>query len=111
MSKGLGRFTKTIVQSPMELSVGITIGFHNVPKLWGDDTVRPQERISDFKSGVKAVGKEFGFGWYDGITGLFTQPWNGAQKDGTSGFIKGIGKGIGGFIAKPGAGMFGVLGY
>jgi hypothetical protein len=111
MSKGLGRFTKTLVQSPMELSVGITRGFHNVPKLWGDDTVRPQERISDLKSGIKAGGKEFGFGWYDGVTGLFTQPWNGAQKDGTSGFIKGIGKGIGGFIAKPGAAMFGVLGY
>lgn len=110
-SKGIGRFAKALVQSPMELSVSITKGFHNAPKMWGDDTVRPQERIIDFKSGVKAVGKEFGYGWYDGVTGLVTQPWKGAQKEGAGGFLKGLGKGIGGFVAKPGAAMLGVLGH
>ncbi|KAG9189629.1 hypothetical protein G6011_06497 [Alternaria panax] len=74
----------------------------------GDDTVRPQEKVSDSKSGMKAVGREFGFGWYDGVTGLFTQPWKGAQKEGTSGFFKRIGKGIGGSMAKPGAALFGI---
>ena len=107
-SRGFGRIVKAGIQSPMELSVGITKGFHNAPKLWGDDTVRPQEKVSDFKSGMKAVGREFGFGWYDGVTGLFTQPWKGAQKEGASGFFKGIGKGIGGFITKPGAALFGI---
>lgn len=110
-SKGFGRIVKAAVQSPMELSMGITKGFHNTPKLWGDDTVRPQEQVSDLKSGVKAIGKEFGFGWYDGVTGLFTQPWKGAQKEGTSGFFKGIGKGIGGFATKPGAALFGIPSY
>ncbi|KAJ4342528.1 hypothetical protein N0V95_006929 [Ascochyta clinopodiicola] len=110
-SKGFGRIVKAALQSPMELSLGITKGFHNVPKLWGDDTVRRQERVSDFRSGVKAVGKEFGFGWYDGVTGLVTQPWYGAQKEGASGFLKGIGKGIGGFLTKPGAALFGIPAY
>ena len=110
-SKGFGRIVKAAVQSPMELSVSITEGFHNAPKLWGDDTVRPQQQVSDFKSGAKAVGKEFAFGWYDGVTGLVTQPWKGAQKEGTSGFLKGIGKGIGGFVTKPGAALFGIPGY
>lgn len=110
-SKGFGRFAKALVQSPMELSVSITKGFHNVPRLYGDDTVRPQQRVSDFRSGVKAAGKEFGYGWYDGITGLFTQPWKGAQTEGTGGLVKGIGKGIGGFVTKPGAAMLGLLGY
>jgi len=110
-SKGAGRFAKALMQSPMDLSVSFVQGFHNVPKLWGDDTVRPQERVKDFKSGMKAVGREFGLGWYDGLTGLVTQPWQGAQKEGTAGFFKGIGKGIGGFIAKPSAAMFGVLGH
>jgi hypothetical protein len=110
-SKGAGRFAKALVQSPMELSVSFTKGFHNIPKLYGDDTVRPQQRVSDLKSGFKAVGKEFGYGWYDGITGIFTQPWNGAQKDGASGFAKGIGKGIGGLLTKPGAALLGILGY
>ncbi|KAH8821983.1 putative glucosyl/glucuronosyl transferase [Xylogone sp. PMI_703] len=110
-SKGFGRIVKAGLEAPMELAVSFTKGFHNTPKLWGDDTVRPQEQVSGLKSGLKAVGKEFGFGWYDGVTGLFTQPWKGAQKEGTSGFIKGIGKGIGGFATKPGAALFGIPGY
>jgi UDP:flavonoid glycosyltransferase YjiC (YdhE family) len=110
-SKGLGRFAKALVQSPMELSMSFTKGFHNIPKLWGDDTVRPQVKVTDFRSGAKAAGKEFGLGWYDGVTGLVTQPWKGAQKEGASGFFKGIGKGMGGFIPKAGAGSFGILGY
>ncbi|KAH6878387.1 hypothetical protein J4E91_000045 [Alternaria rosae] len=110
-SKGFGRIVKAGVQSPMELSVGITKGFHNAPRLWNDTTVRPQEKVTDLKSGMVAIGREFGFGWYDGVTGLFTQPWKGAQKEGTSGFFKGVGKGIGGFIAKPGAALFGIPSY
>jgi hypothetical protein len=43
---------------------------------------------------------------YDGITGLVTQPLRGAEKEGTAGLIKGIGKGIGGLILKPGAGKY-----
>jgi UDP:flavonoid glycosyltransferase YjiC (YdhE family) len=110
-SKGFGRIVKTALQSPMDLSMSITEGFHNAPKLWGDDTVRPPQKVSDLKSGARAVGKEFAFGWYDGVTGLVTQPWKGAQKEGTSGFLKGIGKGIGGFLTKPGAALFGIPGY
>ncbi|KAK4961034.1 hypothetical protein LTR10_001523 [Elasticomyces elasticus] len=110
-SKGVGRIVKAIGQGPMDISVSIVQGSHNIPKLWGDNTVRPQERVSDFKSGMAAVGREFAYGWYDGVTGLFTQPWKGAQKEGASGFVKGIGKGVGGFIAKPTAAMFGVPAY
>jgi hypothetical protein len=110
-SKGIGRFAKALVQSPMEISLSLTKGLHNAPKMWGDDTVRPQERVSDLKSGFKAVGKEFSYGFYDGITGLVTHPWKGAQKEGASGFMKGLGKGIGGIATKPGAAMLGVLGH
>ncbi|KAF2689919.1 glycosyltransferase family 1 protein [Lentithecium fluviatile CBS 122367] len=111
MSKGAGRFVKAVVQGPVDISVNLTRGMHNIPKLWGDDTVRPQERVSDLKSGVKAVGREFGFGFYDGISGLVTQPWKGAQEKGVSGFAKGVGKGIGGFLAKPGAACLGILSH
>lgn len=110
-SKGLGRSLKAFVQTPMDVTVGLTKGFHNFPKLWGDDTVRPQEQVSDFKSGATAAGKEFGYGWYDGVTGLVTQPWRGAQKEGATGFVKGIGKGVAGFATKPTAGFAGLLGH
>jgi UDP:flavonoid glycosyltransferase YjiC (YdhE family) len=109
--KGLGRFTKAVVQSPMDMTMGFTKGFHNLPKAWGDDTVRPQPQIDSFLSGAKSAGKEFGLGMYDGITGLVTQPWKGAQKEGVGGFAKGFGKGIGGLVAKPSAAAFGILGY
>ena len=73
-SKGLGRIVQAAVQAPVEISVGITKRIHNLPKLWEDDTVRSQEQISDSKAGAIVAGKEFGFGWYDGVTGLFAQP-------------------------------------
>jgi len=95
----------------MEMSVGITKGFHNLPRLWNDDTVRPQERVTDLKSGFKAIGREFGFGIYDGVSGLVTQPWQGARRDGATGFFKGVGKGLGGLAAKPGAAVFGIAGH
>ena len=46
---------------------------------------------------------------YDGVTGLVTQPWKGARKEGTSGFFKGVGKGIGKFGTKMTAGATGIL--
>ena len=46
----------------------------------------------------------FGLGFYDGITGLVTQPLEGAKREGFSGLAKGFGKGIGGLVFKPGAG-------
>ena len=42
----------------------------------------------------------------DGISGLVTQPLAGAKKEGMAGFLKGFGKGIGGVVLKPAAGMF-----
>lgn len=41
---------------------------------------------------------------FDGISGLVTQPFEGAKKEGVVGLIKGFGKGIGGVVLKPGAG-------
>ena len=48
--------------------------------------------------------QEFGYGIYDGISGLVTQPLGGAKKEGFLGLIKGFGKGIGGVVLKPQAG-------
>lgn len=111
VSKGAGRFVRALVQGPVNISVNLTRGMHNIPKLWGDDTVRPQERVSDLRTGVKAVGREFGFGFYDAITGLVTQPVKGAREHGASGLVAGIGKGVGGFLPKLGAACLGILSH
>ena len=95
----------------MDFTLSLAQGFHNAPKLYGDTTVRKAEKITDLQSGLKAAGREFGYGFYDGITGLVTQPLAGAQKEGAAGFIKGAAKGFGGLILKPGAGIWGLPGY
>jgi hypothetical protein len=58
----------------------------------------------------------FGYGFYDGITGLVTDPLKGAKKEGAAGFVKGVGQGIfsvpfrvmGGVWAVPGYAMKGI---
>ncbi|TEY85704.1 hypothetical protein BOTCAL_0013g00120 [Botryotinia calthae] len=109
--KGISRIVGAGLKSPMDFTLGLARGFHNAPKLYGDDTVRPQEKVTDFQSGLKAAGREFGYGMFDGITCLVTQPLRGAEKEGAAGLIKGIGKGIAGVVLKPGAAIWGLPGY
>ncbi|KAK8906641.1 hypothetical protein QC760_005224 [Botrytis cinerea] len=102
-----GSITKaTLVSVPMALADG----FHAVPKLYGEK-VRDHGPLTDWKSGGVVAGKSFGYGFYDGITGIVTQPMQGAKKDGALGFAKGLAKGTVGLITKPGAAMFGLMAY
>ncbi|KAI1433862.1 hypothetical protein GGR50DRAFT_461116 [Xylaria sp. CBS 124048] len=109
--RSINNIISTGVKSPMNFCMGIAKGFRNAPNLYNDDTVRLTEKVTDFRSGLKVAGKEFGFGLYDGITGLVTQPIKGAQKEGGAGFVKGFGKGIGGLILKPSAAVWSLPAY
>ncbi|KAK4176126.1 family 1 putative glycosyltransferase [Triangularia setosa] len=91
--------------------LGVARGFRNAPKLYHDDTVRPVEKVTGFSSGVRLAGKEFSLGVYDGVSGLFTQPWKGAQKEGPVGLVKGFGKGVGGFFLKNSAAFWSIPAY
>lgn len=95
----------------MDLSLAIAQGFHNAPRLYGDSTVRTPIRVSGIQSGLKAAGSEFVFGIYDGVTGLWLQPYRGAKENGAVGLVKGVGKGFGGFILKDLAAIIGPFGY
>ena len=101
----------TYVLAPMDLSLAIAQGFHNAPRLYGDTTVRKPTRISGIQSGLRAAGEEFVYGVYDGWTGLVKHPYQGAKTDGALGFVKGMGKGVGGFVLKDLAAIFGPFGY
>lgn len=105
-NKGISRIIGTGLKAPMEFTLGLSRGFHNAPKIYGDETVRKEERVAGVKSGLKAGGKGLGLGLYDGITGLFTQPVRGAMNGGLVGGVTGLGKGIGGIVCKPAAGKF-----
>jgi hypothetical protein len=99
------RIVSTGAKTPMNFCLSLARGFRNAPRLYNDDTVRPEEKVTGLASGIKVAGKEFGLGLYDGISGLVTQPIKGAEKEGGVGLLKGIGKGVGGLVLKSGAGM------
>ncbi|KAL8831072.1 MAG: hypothetical protein Q9170_005452 [Blastenia crenularia] len=109
--KGIGRIVSAGLKSPMDFTLSLARGFHNAPKLYGDDMVRHPDKVTGIRTGLKAAGKEFGYGMYDGVSGIFTQPIHGAKQEGVGGFIKGVGKGIGGFLLKPQAAFFSLPAY
>lgn len=55
--------------------------------------------------------KGLGYGLYDGLSGFIMQPVRGARSKGASGFVQGLGRGVGGLVFKPAAGACGVPGY
>ena len=108
---GLARTGSALARAPMDLSLALAQGFHNAPRLYGDPTVRRPARITGMKSGLKAAGKEFVFGIYDGFSGLIVQPYTGARDNGAIGFVKGVGMGLTGFVLKDLAAIIGPFGY
>ncbi|KAF1971590.1 UDP-Glycosyltransferase/glycogen phosphorylase [Bimuria novae-zelandiae CBS 107.79] len=91
--KGVGRIVGAGFKSPLDFSMNIAQGFHNMPKLYGGE-VRQVDKVTGFQSGLKTAAKQFGFGLYDGIAGIVTDPYKGAKKEGGVGFVKGVGRGI-----------------
>lgn len=110
-AKGVGQSAKTFVKMPLDFYYAMTLGFHNAPRLYGDSTVRPAPHIRGMKSGLTAARDELAYGLADGITGLVRLPYLDAKADGVVGFFKGTGKGIGGLVLKPTAGVLGVGAY
>ncbi|CZT42943.1 uncharacterized protein RSE6_02911 [Rhynchosporium secalis] len=109
--KGISRIVGTGLKAPMDMALNISRGFGNVPRLYGDKTVRKEEKVTGVVSGLGAAGKGFGLGLFDGITGLITQPMEGAKKGGLGGFFAGVGMGLGGVVCKPTAGAVGLAAY
>ncbi|KAF1939015.1 UDP-Glycosyltransferase/glycogen phosphorylase [Clathrospora elynae] len=108
--KGLARMIGAGFKSPMDFSLNVAKGFHNVPKLYGAE-VRQVDKVTDLQSGIRTAAKEFGFGLYDGITGIVTDPYKGAKKEGGIGFVKGVGRGIMSVPFRVMGGAWSVPGY
>ncbi|KAH4020808.1 hypothetical protein HBI38_172410 [Parastagonospora nodorum] len=107
-------FRKTggaIARFPMNFTLALTQGFHNAPRLYGDETVRRPPRVTGFHSGLRAGRDELIYGVKDGVTGLVTQPIRGAKQKGVVGAARGVGFGIGGFVLKDIAAIIGPGAY
>jgi len=57
--KGLARIGTAGLKSPMLMSHGLTRGFHNMPKLYGEE-VREFENVTGFRSGMKVSAQVSG---------------------------------------------------
>lgn len=112
VAEGVGRSTRAIATAPIDLSVALAQGFHNAPRLYGDDTVRRPTRVTGIRSGLRAARSEFVFGVYDAWTGVVRLPYRGARHGGgVEGFAKGVGMGVTGFGLKNIAAVVGPVGY
>jgi hypothetical protein len=54
--KGLARIIGAGFKSPMDFSLNVARGFHNVPKLYGAE-VRQVDKVTDFQSGIRTAAK------------------------------------------------------
>ena len=58
---GAGKSVKQIVgaglKSPMDFTLSLAQGFHNAPRLYGDQSVRQADKVTGLQSGLKAAGK------------------------------------------------------
>ncbi|KAF1850587.1 uncharacterized protein K460DRAFT_271296 [Cucurbitaria berberidis CBS 394.84] len=108
--KGVGRMIAASLKSPMLMMHGVTRGFHNLPKLYGEE-VREYDNITNLRSGLLVSAKSFGYGLSDGLKDLVAKPIDGAEQNGIVGFGTGLAKGFGNAMFKPAAGACGLIGY
>ncbi|KAH7562778.1 hypothetical protein BM1_02298 [Bipolaris maydis] len=109
-AKGLGRVVTTSLKSPALIMHGVTRGFHNLPKTYGEE-VRVYEEVTGLRSGLLVSAKSFGYGLGDGIRDFASKPIDGAEKNGIIGFSAGLVTGIANLAFKPTAGACGLIGY
>ena len=110
--RGVGHSTKVLIRMPVDLCYALTLGSHNAPRLYGDSSVRtPPCPITGFRSGLHAAGVEFVYGISDGVCGLVRLPRRGMEFGDRMGFASGLGKGLGGLVLKPTAGVVGLAGF
>ncbi len=57
--KGVTGIVGAGLKAPMDITHNVARGFHNLPKMYGDETVRPLEKVTDVQSGLQAAGKVF----------------------------------------------------
>ncbi|KZV64473.1 glycosyltransferase family 1 protein [Peniophora sp. CONT] len=106
--KGIINTAVAIPKGVMKIVVSIHEGFVNMPALYGSE-VRDTGEITGFQSGVKKAGKDFFYGYYDGITGLVKEPMQGAKKEGFAGLVKGSARSFVNATMRPAAGIVGLV--
>jgi hypothetical protein len=55
--KGITGMVGAGLKAPVDITYNMARGFHNLPKMYGDRTVRRLDPITDARSGMKVAGK------------------------------------------------------
>jgi hypothetical protein len=55
--KSAAKVVNVGLRAPASFAMAVAKGFHNMPLLYGDDTVREHPKVTGIKSGLKAAGK------------------------------------------------------
>lgn len=70
--------------------------------------MRQKQKVNKPKhifEGLQKGGKAVFYGFKEGITGVFLQPYENTKREGAIGFVKGTAKGLAGLIVKPVTGV------
>uniref|UniRef100_A0AC34QPZ6 Vacuolar protein sorting-associated protein 13 DH-like domain-containing protein n=1 Tax=Panagrolaimus sp. JU765 TaxID=591449 RepID=A0AC34QPZ6_9BILA len=62
-------------------------------------------RPTNFGEGLFRATKDLGLGFFNGVTGIFVKPYEGARRRGFKGFVKGVGQGMIGVVTRPISGI------
>ncbi|CAG8896915.1 unnamed protein product [Penicillium egyptiacum] len=110
-AKSVGRIIAYYYKGVLvDIPGAVNEGLRAVPRLYGEE-VKDYDNIRDFKSGVSAASDNFAHGFSHGLTDIFRQPYEGAQKDGIRGAMKGLVKGPIGMGTKAASGALGLVAY
>ncbi|KAJ5375691.1 hypothetical protein N7517_007697 [Penicillium concentricum] len=110
-AKSVGRIIAYYYKGVLvDIPGAVNEGLRAVPRLYGEE-VKDYDNIKDFRSGVSAASDNFTHGFSHGLTDIFRQPYEGAQKDGIRGAIKGFVKGPIGMGTKAASGALGLVAY
>lgn len=53
--KGVGRIVGVGLKSPLDFTMSLARGFHNAPKLYGDESVRQTNKVTGIQSGLRVA--------------------------------------------------------
>jgi len=112
MVNGTWALTRSVLGGTFKASSQITGGLGRLAGTFSMDAdyvekrqqvqPKPKHVVQGLVTGSAGLGR----GVMEGLTGLISAPIEGAQSEGVTGFIKGVGKGVVGAVVKPTAGMF-----
>ncbi|KAI2893061.1 CAZyme family GT1 [Aspergillus niger] len=109
--RSLGSIAPTMIKgTTVDFPLALAEGLRNVPRLYGE-TPRDHGPVTDIKSGFAVAGKGFAWGMAEAVSDIVVKPYQGFQKEGAKGTIKGVGKGVTNMAAKAGSAMFGLMAY